>query len=301
MSTRRSLPIVVGVDGSGSSFDAVIWAARAAELRDATLKLVSAYRFDSSRDSADSSRSSAGASAPGSGFEEYAAAEAILAAALTVAERAVERPDELTAVVESIAGSAIEAMLDQSAHASMMVVGSRGNGEYFAELLGSVSTAVAEHARCPVAIVPGLPDRGRASGPIVVGVDGSASNQRAVESAFEEAARRGIELVAVHVSADGSTSSPDSSEADRNAGALSEGRSVLAESLSGWSKRYPGVQVQSIVLCGNVVDKTLEVARSACAVVIGSSGRGGPSGRLLGSTARSLIHRVDCPLIIARG
>ncbi|OZD01788.1 hypothetical protein CH275_18475 [Rhodococcus sp. 06-235-1A] len=294
MSTRGASQIVVGVDGSGSSLDAVGWAARAAELRGAPLKLVSAYQVKALYTSFVALPSHIGS-------EEHTAAESTLAWAALVARRSVKNPDTLTIMSESIVGPTIQAMLDQSSSASMMVVGSRGNGEYFAEMLGSVSTAVAVQAHCPVVIVQGSVEVHSSRGPVVLGVDVSAHNQKAVRLAFEEASLRGTGLVAVHVSTDVLISSPDASAADRADAVVSNGRTVLSESLSGWSEQYPDVKVQQTVLRGNVADKILEAASRAQAVVVGSSGRGGFSGLLLGSTVRSLAHRVDCPLIIARG
>ncbi|OZF39693.1 hypothetical protein CH294_05500 [Rhodococcus sp. 14-2483-1-1] len=294
MSTFGAKAIVVGVDGSSSSLDAVGWAARAAELRGAPLKLVSAYQVKALYTSVVALPSHIGS-------EEHAAAESILTSASLVARRSVENPNALTITTESLVGPTIQSMLDESSTASMLVVGSRGNGEYFAELLGSVSTAVAVQAHCPVVIVPGSVEVHSSRGPVVLGVDVSAHNQKAVRLAFEEASLRGTGLVAVHVSTDELISSPDASAADRADAIVSNGRTVLAESLSGWIHQYPDVAVERTVLRGNVADKILEVASRAQAVVVGSSGRGGFSGLLLGSTVRSLAHRVDCPLIVARG
>lgn len=294
MSTSRQSPIVVGVDGSGSSLDAVGWAAHAAELRGVPVKLVSAYQVKALYTSFVALPSHIGS-------EEHKAAESVLAWASLVARRSVKDPDGLEIVSESIVGPTIQAMLEQSSSASMMVVGSRGNGDYFAELLGSVSTAVAVQAHCPVVIVPKSVELHSSGGPVVLGVDGSPHNQKAVRLAFDEASLRGTELVAVHVSTDEPISSPDASATDRSDAIVSNGRTMLAESLSGWSEQYPDVVVQQKVLRGNVVEKILEVSPRAQAVVVGSSGRNGFSDRLLGSTVRSLAHRVDCPLIIARG
>lgn len=180
MSTSRQSPIVVGVDGSGSSLDAVGWAAHAAELRGVPVKLVSAYQVKALYTSFVALPSHIGS-------EEHKAAESILAWASLVARRSVKDPDGLEISSESIVGPTIQAMLEQSSSASMMVVGSRGNGDYFAELLGSVSTAVAVQAHCPVVIVPKSVELHSSGGPVVLGVDGSPHNQNAVRSAFEEA------------------------------------------------------------------------------------------------------------------
>ena len=277
MSSNGAAAIVVGVDGSSSSLDAAGWAARAAELRGAALKLVSAYQVKALYTSFVTLPAHIGS-------QERAAADKILAGASLVARRSVLAPDGLSISVDALVGPTIQAMIDQSSDASMIVVGTRGNGEYFAEVLGSVSTAISAQAHCPVAIVPRSVaiESGRST--VVVGVDASTGNQRSIQLAFEEASLQGTGLVAVHVSSETST-----------------GRSVLAECLAGWGEKYPQVAVTRTVLHGNVVENIVELSQRARAVVIGSGGRrSGISDRLLGSTVRSLAHRVDRPLIIAR-
>ncbi len=76
------------------------------------------------------------------------------------------------------------------------MVGAQGLGAVSRRLLGSVSTALARHAACPVAVIPetsASPNR-----PVVVGVDGSRSSAHAVEIAFDQAAFRGVERAFLH-------------------------------------------------------------------------------------------------------
>ncbi len=110
-----------------------------------------------------------------------------LESASTIAKAAAKDANALSITTEVIVGAAIPTLLERSASARMIVVGTRGNGEYFAELLGSVSAAVSERAECPVAIISGIPQTGEREGPVVLGVDGSSASSRAVGVAFEEA------------------------------------------------------------------------------------------------------------------
>ncbi len=98
----------------------------------------------------------------------------------------------------------VPALVALSADADMVVVGCRGLGGVGRLLLGSVSSGLVHGAHCPVAVIrdedPLMPDPAHA--PVVVGIDGSPASELATEIAFEEATRRGVELVAVHVWSD---------------------------------------------------------------------------------------------------
>lgn len=289
-------PIVVGVDGSSGSFDAVRWAARTAVLHSAPLTLVSAYQ--------DNNIYTTLAAISADGFAELAAAtDTMLRASSAIASEAVHGAALMT-TTESVIGAAIPILLEHSSTARMVVVGSRGNGQYFAELLGSVSAAVAERARCPVAVIHRSPDSDFTAGSIVVGVDGSKANQCAIGVAFEEASLRGAGLVAVHAWADNVALRlfHEDDYAPVSASALDAAeQTVLAEGLAGWQEQYPEVVVKRVVVRDDAVNAIVELSKGAQAVVVGSRGRGGFSGLLQGSTSRSLSHLVECPLIVVRG
>jgi nucleotide-binding universal stress UspA family protein len=123
-----------------------------------------------------------------------------------------------------------------------------------------------------------------AVGPVVVGVDGSAGSGAAVGFAFEEAARRGTGLTAVHAW-----------------GALEGAESrVLSESLAGWSQRYPEVAVRQELVRGRPAAALIEQSRSAQLVVTGARGRGSFAGLLLGSVSQAVLHHAECPVVVVR-
>lgn len=201
-------------------------------------------------------------------------------------------------VRESVAAMLVEA----SANARLVVLGSRGRGGFAGLLLGSVSVAVAAHAHCPVVVLRGgAPGPSDPTLPVVVGVDGSPTSVRAVDLAFDQASRLGVPLVAVHAwepppmagPVPGWT--PDELEELR----IAE-KALLAESLAGHADRYPEVEVRPVVRRGHPAPVVLAAAEDARLLVVGSRGRGGFRGLLLGSVSQAALHHSPCPVLVAR-
>lgn len=133
-------PVVVGVDGSPSSIDALRKAVELAEPLGSPVEAVIAWQFPPLYD----------ASFAVEGWSPDADAREILARAIDIAFPA-GRPRDLKQAV--VAGPAAHALIGKSADAAMLVLGSRGRGGFTGLLLGSVSTACAQHAECPVLIM----------------------------------------------------------------------------------------------------------------------------------------------------
>jgi nucleotide-binding universal stress UspA family protein len=137
--------IVVGVDGSPSSDEALRWAVREAELTGAVVKAIIAWHYPIAVGGY--------GWAPvvmDDGIDMQAISEKVLAEA---AGKAV--PPGSAARIEQhvIEGYPPQALIDASADADLLVVGSRGHGTFTDALLGSVSQHCAHHAKCPVVIV----------------------------------------------------------------------------------------------------------------------------------------------------
>jgi nucleotide-binding universal stress UspA family protein len=201
-------------------------------------------------------------------------------------------------------GGAAGELIDESAHARLVVLGSRGLGGFKGMLAGSVSVGVAAHGHCPVVVVRGrMPDDPPPqTGPVVVGVDGSEVSAAAVEFAFEEAGLRGVPLVAVHTWVDvsvGETWSVLPFDIDWQEVAEDE-RRLLAERMAGWREKYPDVEVRQQVIRDRPVRGLLAQAEGAQLIVVGSRGRGGLVGMGLGSTSQALLHHSVCPVAVVR-
>ena len=291
--------IVVGVDGSPSSTVAVEWAARDAEIRNVALRLVHVVAPVVATEEWSELPASAGY-AP---FLDDLARQ-IVEQAHKVAVEAVAPSRASHVTSEVLHAPIVPTLVNLSKQADMVVVGCRGQGAVERALLGSVSSGLVHHAHCPVAVVHDedpLTTRSLQA-PVVVGIDGSPISELATEIAFDEASRRGVGLVALHAWSD---------MGPLNFGSINwapiewrnikdQEEEVLAERLCGWQDRYPDVTVHKVVVCDQPAPRLLEQAQTAQLVVLGSHGRGGFPGMLLGSVSRAVVNSAQIPVIIAR-
>jgi nucleotide-binding universal stress UspA family protein len=143
--SRATGQIVVGIDGSEPSVAALRWAADEARRRECTLRAVACWSYPV--------MPFAPYQLPISG--EQFEADARVAAAAEIEQELGADHGGVDVEVEVIEGPASLRLLELDGEASMIVVGSRGRGGFTGLLLGSVSQHLAEHAHCPVVIVPG--------------------------------------------------------------------------------------------------------------------------------------------------
>ncbi|MFI1564997.1 universal stress protein [Streptomyces sp. NPDC020490] len=287
-------PVVVGVDGSPSSMEAVEAAAREAERCGTGLRLVHAFGWPSGR------------VPPGVPPWNPAAAgvrEMVDGTLTRAEERAREVAPHLEIAREVTVGEPLMVLEIESRTASLVVVGSRGLGAFGTLLLGSTAVHLAAHARCPVLVVRGRPDP---AAPVLLAVDGSPAGERAVEFAFAEASLRGVGLLAVHVWntwTDGAYQGPgDPLNVMVDLEHLREAEQrLLDETLEPWEKRWPHVAVDRRLVRARVRSTLIEASQEAQLVVVGARGHGGFTGLLLGSVSQALLHHAACQVAVVRG
>jgi nucleotide-binding universal stress UspA family protein len=282
---------VVGVDGSSSSNAAVEWAARDAALHHQLLILVHVLKPPVT------------VMLPKvplpAGFQHWQETDGriVLEEAAAIAEKATS-PHDVPIERTMIAGVPIEVLADQSREARMVIVGRHGRGR-LRHLLGSVGSGVSHHAHGPVVVVddqdPPMPEA--AFAPVVVGIDGSPSSEKAVEIAFDEASRRGVELVALLACTEWNS---DEHPFDQREALEAGGAELLAERLAGWQEHYPDVSVRRVVVADQAAAHLVEESKRAQLVVVGSHGYGGFAGMLLGSVSSAVLQSARTPVVIAR-
>ena len=283
-------PIVVAVDGSEQASNAVRWVARAAVRANRPLHIVSAVAPPAAAFTLAAVSVAQSAATAGRAFAETAVE---LAKGL-----AEDTADGVTVTGEVIEGKPALALRDISSRAHNLVVGKRGLGGVSGLLLGSVSTHVAAHAECPVVVVS---DTLPTSGPVVVGVDGSPTSTDAIAQAFAQAAILNATLVAVH-SYGGFSSAAFYDAGEKVLRQLhDEAEETLGAQLAGYGEDYPDVIVEHVITADAPSTRIAELSAQAQLVVMGSRGRGGFRGLLLGSTSQAVLHVADCPVMVVQG
>src|ERR1700757_1628723 len=294
--SAEDLGIVVGVDGSSSSESAIRWAAHEATMRNAPLTLVHVVVTPAW---GPTPWLLADTPLPVPAEEDPALEEAgrkIIAEATRIVQDGAQgdTPPEIKS--ELYFSVPVSTLVKLSNQAQMVVVGSRGQNAMSRLLLGSVSNGLLHHAHCPVAVIHESVASGSKPSnlPVVVGVDGSAASELATEIAFDEASRRGVDLVALHAYRDADL--PPVLNVQWS-GQRAAGEEALSERLAGWRERYPDVVVHARVAFDRPAEHLLDEAKSSQLVVVGSHGRGGFAGMLLGSVSTTVAQAADVPVI----
>src|SRR5215831_8981776 len=268
--------ILVGYDGSPDSERALRWAAREARWRGAVLTVCHACApgeadVESGDGRAPDHMQPAGHHNP--------------AGALRFAQELMG-PGQARPLLA--AGPAARVLCQHSADADMVVVGQRGRGGLPGSLLGPVGQQVCAHARGRVVVVRGhwYPAAGYVPGPVAVGADGSDGSRAAIAFAAEEAALREVPLLTVCALAD----SPGS------LGGARRMQEVFDRDITRWEKEYPELTILRQVSFGQPRTTLLDAASGAQLLIVGSRGRGGLKGMLLGSVSQAMLNHARCPV-----
>ncbi|NLS09440.1 universal stress protein [Nesterenkonia sp. MY13] len=325
--TPSKYGVIVGVDGSEQSLRAAHWAAAEAYRRELPLSVVTAYSIP-----AFAASSMDGGYAMMDDSSLRAGADRVIDEAK---EFLRDYPGEVSYYVES--GDPTAVLLEYSEAAEMLVVGSRGRGGFFGRLLGSVSSALPAHAKCPTVLVPlkfstkeenavttatgaipivaatdqpgapapgslieegAHPIRTKDKRPVVAGVDGSDYGRVAALVAAQEASERETTLRLVCALPPlGSTLVWIPTHID-DTDAVKELQEKLEAGKLWLNDHYPELNIDAEVIDGTAVDVLVEETRGAQLTVLGTRGRGGFAGMLLGSTSQGVLQHAEGPLMV---
>lgn len=196
-------------------------------------------------------------------------------------------------------GKAVPDLLDASREAALVVIGARGHGVLAGYVLGSVSQHVTRHASCPVVVVRGPRDPHARR--IVVGIDGSPDDQRTLQFAFDVAEIDGATVVAVHGRNVTAINGPwDVDVAPAVAEEMERAERLLAEAVAGVSQDHPDVPVELAPMPMPASQALASASSTASLVVVGTRGRGGFVGLLLGSVSSTVLQHAQCPVAVVR-
>lgn len=288
--------VVVAIDGSVADGPVVDWGADEADRLRAPLRLVHVIDPAAQMTSYDILASGARNLAQRLADEAHRLAGA-------ASERARARHAELDVAMSTPSGPAAAALVRLSHDALRVVVGGPSRGRLERVLLGSVALPVVAHSRCPVIVVPAgtrvaTPER------VVVGVDGSEASARAVELALRTAEATGATVTCVLAwnleVEDGVVVTEPASE---RWSAVERRYSQLGHRVvDPLAAHRPVVEVNFAVRHGPPARVLVEFAADLDAdlLVVGSRGRGGFKGLLLGSVSRRVLEQADRVVAIVR-
>ncbi|MFE7631981.1 universal stress protein [Kocuria sp. NPDC057446] len=300
--------VLVGIDGSDQARHALERAIDEARAQDLTVRLLGAYPV-------------IGVGDPGL---EMRFTEAVMkenADHLAEARQTVEAAGLPVEVVEA-GGDAAKAVVEQSGRAALVVMGKRGRGGALRGRLGSVSAAVAAHAKSPVIIVPEAAEsrqserRGGAgdfaleadgpvkadqidfTGRVVVGLDALGARSPALGKAVAYAQEHGTALTLVSVNGALSGTPAWFQDEFNQARYFHEADQKLTQISDEIAAQHPGLTVEHHIFVGRPARILMNATHTADMVVVGSRGIGGFRGLLLGSVSQAVLENAAGPVMV---
>jgi nucleotide-binding universal stress UspA family protein len=193
-------------------------------------------------------------------------------------------------------GGVAARLIDESEKAQMTLVGSRGVGGFASLMLGSVSAQVATYGHGPIIVVrpAAAPD-----GPILVGFDGSQAANAALQFGVQEALSRRVPLIVTNVYWEKPWGWRQQPTTDPVVTARNHAEQMINDALELPAEEHPELQysirtIHSLSPAHSLVEESAHAALT----VVGSRGKGGFAGLLLGSMSRTLIHHAAGPVAV---
>jgi len=208
--------------------------------------------------------------------------------------------DDLDVSLRPLEGDPAKVLVEASADAVLLVVGTRGRGAIVEAVLGSVAAKCAHHSTVPVAVI-GVEGPDAPPTKIVVGLETSEGSRRALRWALAEAALTGAEVHVVH---GWQISEPAPDDAGLLEGPVFTGptRAVLEGIIAEETKDLSDLSPVTLVAESSPPGELLvDRAADADLLVVGSRGHSGLVTLLVGSVSQHCLHHAPCPLIVVAG
>ncbi len=291
--TSRAPRLLVGVDGTEGSVEALRWAAHEAARRSAPLHVMTCAELPVAVE----------AGLIGNGGTTGSAMDAIVAEQEAVNQRAVNLARSFGLDIEvsgdTVLGAPAYALVGAAHPDDIIVIGATSHPGRLTEVLGSVATVISHRAHCPVVVVHGTDRRDAKIGRIAVGVDGSPCGDHALMWAADEALRCDAELLLVH----GWTypyQGPRSGAGDARDDMKLDAMRMLESCSRRVKERAPTLRVHSIISEQSPAKAIIDAGKEADLLVVGSRGHGGFSALLLGSVSRTVLQHSSAPVVVVR-
>jgi nucleotide-binding universal stress UspA family protein len=265
-------PVVVGVDGSPGSEQAVRLAAAEALGQGRVLRLIHAFTWTEA--------------GPGVETSPRDVTEGLLKRA---ADEARMVAPAIAAVTDIAEGDPVHVLLRAAASADMLAIGDGGLSSYDSLPVSARSVRIVAEAVCSVLVARDTPAQ---SGPVVVGLDDGRDADHAVGQAFDIAAHRGVDLVILHITESDGRPAEELPQ--------SEIEPPLRATVSSWQLRYPDVPFGLRHMRGDPVRVLSDEGAKASLMVVGARGDL-PTRSQLGAVSMGVLHHAPCPVLVVRG
>ncbi|GEP38357.1 universal stress protein [Nocardioides psychrotolerans] len=282
--------IVVGIDGSAPSEAALDWAASEAALSRRPLVIAHAAPFPAASGSAWLGTM---------GIDPALVHEQLRAESRALLDTATERvtaahPDLVVHASMRLADPR-QALLDHTAEAHLIVVGSRGLGPMRSFLLGSVSLALSKHSSCPVVVVRQREEAPAPGGVLVALEKGDAG---VLELAFEVADARSLPLTVLHCFWDVVKVSQGAVDVPDDEPGVETERQLLAAAVAPLREKYPNVPVHLQLTRGFVDARLITASATADLIVVGHQAKPFLDEVIYGSVAPVIVEHAACSVAV---
>ena len=196
-----------------------------------------------------------------------------------------------------VTGDPASVFVELSRNYNLIVIGNRGKGGLAERLLGTTSSSLPAYAYCPIVVVPYTDDDGNLMHlnntitKVAVGSDESKWGLKALDIAADFATCWGAELDVI-------SAVPNLKGVDGEDAVMESYKDDLEVRIKPLQESHPDLKISKQIVSGPAVSALTKASYDHDVVVVGSRGRGGFTGLLLGSTSQGLLQHAVGPVYV---